>query len=134
MGYGIKKGDDRYQKGMKLCKEVQKIIDKLQSEEAEEFFEEIQKDERDELCSEYNLTKEEIEEIFDNYGLEYRDRAIVGTIFDDIEEAVHEEAWQCGYTKEYDERYFNYDTFADDLLEREDVYELSTGRILFYAY
>lgn len=37
LGYGITKGDERYNKGIALAKSVQHIYDKLKSEEAKEF-------------------------------------------------------------------------------------------------
>lgn len=35
---------------------------------------------------EHGLTEEEVEEAFDSYPLDYQDRSIIGTVFEDSEE------------------------------------------------
>ena len=81
--------------------------------------------------NEYDLTDEEVEEIFDNYGLEYQDRAIVGTIFSDKYDMIEEEKFSFGYDKQ---PYFDDESFGNDLLESESYLELESGRIVYYCY
>lgn len=45
LGYGITVGDERYEKGVRLCKDIQYVYDRLNSEDNEKLFEEIQKEE-----------------------------------------------------------------------------------------
>ena len=45
LGYGIKKGDKRYNKGVELVTSMAYIINKLKSNEAMDFFEDIQESE-----------------------------------------------------------------------------------------
>lgn len=134
LGYGIKEGDERYLKGISLHNSIKPIIEKLKSKENDELFQQVQEEEKEYLKEEYSLNDEEIEFIFDNYGLDYRDRGIVGTIFSDIEEAAEEEAEQLGYVTKENERYFNYEKFGEDLLENEQYQELPDGRIIYYMY
>lgn len=137
LGYGITKGDERYQKGIELCKAIQPIFDKLASDEAGEFQNRIIEEEIEYLCDKYNLSQEEVEEIFDNYGLNYRDRAVIGGIFDNSSDLGYEEAWSLGYINHNDsimERYFDYEQFGKDLLEDEYYYELSDGRVVSLCY
>lgn len=137
LGYGIKKGDERYQKGIELCKAIQSVFDKLASREAEDFQNRIIEEEIEYLCDEHNLSREEVEEVFDNYGLDYRDRAVIGHVFDNSSDLGYEEAWSLGYIKNGDtiaERYFDYEKFGEDLLEDEYYYELSDGRVVSLCY
>ena len=48
------------------------------------------------LKEEYNLSDRNIEEIFNEYAEDFRDRSIVSYIYDNSEEAGREEAWQLG--------------------------------------
>ena len=74
---------------------------------------------------------------FDEYYLDYRDRGIVGCVFDNTSDLGYEEAWQLGYIKNGDtiaERYFDYEKFGEDLLEDENYFELSDGRVVTLNY
>lgn len=134
IGYGIKEGDERYKTGVALCDAIQPIFDKLNSEENKKLFDTIIEDEREYLKDEYNLSDEDIDLIYDEYYLDYMDRAVVGYVFDDIETLAKEEAWQLGYTTDETSRYFNYDTFGEDLLESEQYLELPDGRVVSLMY
>ena len=113
---------------------VKRIIDKLLSFENERLFDQIQEEEREYLKEEYSLDDNDIDTIFNNYGLDYRDRGIVSTVFEDIEEAAQEEAEQLGYVTKENERYFDYDKFGEDLLEGEQYLELPNGSIVYLNY
>lgn len=134
--YGITKGDERYNKGVELCKAIQPVYDKLLSEEAEEFFKQIQEEEKEFLMEEWNLDEDDIEMIFDNYGLDYRDRAVVGYVFSDAYDLGYEEAYSCGYINGNDivSRYFDFEAFGEDLANDEYHCELSDGRIASLMY
>ena len=137
LGYSIKKGDERYNKGIELSKSVQHIFDKLESSEAKEFQQSIIESEIEYLKDEYSLSDEDIKKIFDEYYLDYRDRGIVGCVFNDSSDLGYEEAWQLGYIKNGDtiaERYFDYEKFGEDLLEDENYLELDDGRVVSLNY
>lgn len=134
LGYGITKGDERYQKGIELYNSIKPIFDKLASEENQILFEQVQQEEREYLKEEYSLDDADIDQIFNYYGLDYRDRGIVSTVFNDIEEAAEEEAEQLGYVTKENERYFDYEKFGEDLLEGEQYLELSDGKIVYLNY
>lgn len=137
LGYGIKKGDERYQKGMNLCADIQSIFDKLQSEEAQEFFEKISDEEKEYLKEEFGFDDDDIEEIFDNYSLEYKDRAIVSCVFKDAYDCGYEEAFGLGYVSDDSiiTRYFDFEKFGQDLANEDGNYlELSDGRIVCFNY
>lgn len=138
LGYGITKGDERYNKGIELCKAIQPIYDKLLSKENEEFFEEIIEEEKEYLMDEYNLDEDDIDTIFDNYGLDYRDRAVVGYVYDDTYDLGYETAWSCGYVKNNDSimnRYFDFEKFGEDLVNDDECYcQLADGRCVSLCY
>lgn len=137
LGYGIVKGDERYKKGIELCKAIQPVYDKLLSKENEEFFEQIQEEEKEYLMDEYNLDEDDIDMIFNNYGLDYRDRAVVGYVFEDAYDLGYEEAWSLGYVNNDDSitsRYFDFEAFGKDLKYDENYCELADGRIVSLMY
>lgn len=133
LGYGITKDDERYNKGIKYREEIQDIIDKLNSEENEKLFKKVQKEEKEYLKEQFNLTNEDIDVIFDNYYLEYRDRAIVDYVWESIEDCSHDEAENIGMVNRENDRYFNYELFGNDLLENEMYLELNDGRIVMLS-
>lgn len=136
LGSCIEKGDERYKRGIKLCEDVQYIYDKLKSEEAEEFFLKIQESEKAFLMDEYSLDEDEVEDIFDHYTLDYRDRSIVSWVFEDEYDCGYEEALACGYVERDSvaERYFDFEKFAEDLLEDDLFHQLKDGRIVRFNY
>ena len=113
------------------------MFDKLNSSEAEEFQNGIIEEEICWLCEEHGLSREEVESIFNEYYLDYRDRGIVGIVFDNTADLGYEEAWSLGYIKNGDniaERYFDYERFGEDLLEDENYFELPDGRVITLNY
>lgn len=131
LGFGITKGDERYQHGMFLCADLQFVFDKLSSPEGDAFFERIVESEKEYLEDTENLTRDEIDEIFDEYPLEYQDRSIFGSIYEDCEELGEDEAFQLGlfHDNDFVERYFDYEKFAEDIADDECHCRLSNGRI-----
>lgn len=132
--YGISKGDERYNKGIELIKNIQPIYDKLQSEEAEKFENNIMYDEKEIMMEEWNLSEDDIEEILDNCYLEYKDRAVIGYVYDDVEELAENEIEQCFDVPDFLTNYIDYSKFGEDLLQDEERYkELEDGRIVVYS-
>lgn len=135
LGSGIKIGDDRYKKGVQLCKDIMPVYDRLNSEDNQALFEKVILEEKAFLCDEYSLTEDYIDEIFDNYGLEYRDRSVISCIFEDVEELGREEAEAFGYLNdEISKRYFDYKSFGEDLVEEERYHQLDDDRVVHLNY
>lgn len=137
-GCGVTVGDERYKKGIELCEGIQYVYDKLNSEENQKIFEEVQEEEIRYLMEEYRLSDEDVEKIFNEYALMYRDRSIVGSIYEDYNDLGYEEAWELGYIKENDlisTRYFDTEKFGEDLVNEDNRYlELDDGRIVSLNY
>ena len=132
--YNIKIGSKKYKQGLKLLEELEPIFNKLESKENQELFIEVIEEEKEYLKEEYNLDDIELQEIFDEYYLEYKDRGIIGRVYDDSEELGKEEAEN--YIEGFDkvEKYFDYEAFADDLLNEESYLELSSGKCVRLNY
>lgn len=136
LGFGIVKGDERYNKGVELCNAIQFVYDKLLSAENEELFEQVVEEEKEYMMDEYGFDEEDIEQIFDEYYLDYRDRGIVGCVFDDIYDLGYEEAYSCGYVERDSiaERYFDFEKFGEDLLGDGRYIQLNDGRCVCLNY
>lgn len=133
LGYGIKEGDLRYIQGLDLIKDIQVIYDKLQSEEAEKFTKNIMDNEREIMMDEWNLSEDDIEEILNDYSSDYRDRSIIGYVYDDVEELAENEIEQCFDVPDFLTNYIDYSKFGEDLLQDEEMYkELEDGRVVYY--
>ena len=119
-------------------KDLTSIIEKLESEENTELFEQIIEEEKGYLMDEYNLDEDDIETIFDNYGLDYRDRAVVGYVYEDTYDLGYETAWSCGYVSNNDsimDRYFDFEKFGEDLVNDDECYcQLADGRCVSLMY
>ena len=86
---------------------------------------------------EYSLDKTDVEKIFNEYGLDYRDRGIVSCIFNDTYDLGYEEAYSCGYLSNDNsvmERYFDFEKFGEDLLENENYLQLDDNRVVVLNY
>lgn len=133
LGYGIERGDERYNKGLDLIDDIQPIYDKLQSEEAEKFEEKIMDNEKEIMMDEWNLSEDDVEEILIDYSLDYKDRSIIGYVYDDVAELAENEIEQCFDVPDYLTNYIDYSKFGEDLLQDYDIYkELEDGRIVYY--
>lgn len=134
----LERGDSRYKAGIKLIDSIKHIYDKLKSDEAFAFFEDIQKSEMEYLKEEYNLSDRNIEEILNEYAEDFRDRSIVSYVYDDSEEVGREEAWQLGYVKDNNSissKYFDYKKFGEDLVEDDKYFmELYNGKVVRLSY
>lgn len=138
LGFGIVKGDERYQKGLALIKDIQPVYNRLLSEENEELFEDVQEEEAEFLMDEYGLDEDDLTAIFDKYYLDYRDRAVVGCVYKDAYDLGENEAISLGLVDwkmdDITSRYFDFEKFGEDLTEEESYCELPDGRIAYLCY
>ena len=138
LGYGIKHGDDRYQRGVALCEAIQPIYDKLNSDENVALFDEIWEEEKEYLYDEYGLDDDECEEIANEYAGDYRDRGIVCCVFRDAYDCGYEEAIGIGFVDSNNStqmNYFDFERFGQDLVDDDEEYhELPDGRVVRLSY
>ena len=114
------------------------ILTKLTNIENQELFKKVQQEEVEYLVNEYNMDEDDVQYIFDYYTEPYRDRGVIGYVYEDYEDLGYETAWSCGYIgrdlESVMERYFDFEKFGEDLAEEEDYFELSDGRIVSLNY
>lgn len=114
------------------------IINKLKSDEAMDFFKDIQESEMEYLKDKWSLYDSDIKQILNTYASDYGDRSIVSYVFEDRDELGYEEAWELGYIKNNDSissRYFDYKRFGSDLVDEDERYlELNNGRVVCFSY
>lgn len=135
LGYGIEKDSDKYNKGIELLNKINCMLDKLKSGDNEELFQNIIEEEKEYCMQEYNLSREQIDDIFDNYNSVYQDRAIICAVFEDKEELFRD----CAFNGLIDISedlidYIDVESYVNDNILCDDYYyELDDGRIVYYA-
>lgn len=135
LGYGIEKDSDKYNQGVKLVNEIDCMLDKLRSGDNEELYNFVIEEEKEYCMQEYNLSKEEIDDIFENYNGGYQDRAIICAVFEDKEELFRD----CAFNGLIDISedlidYIDVESYVNDnILCNDYYYELDDGRIVYYA-
>lgn len=138
LGYGIEKGVERYKRGINAYKDTEYVFDKLNSDKAKEFFDEIVASEIEYIREEYNLSEQDIEYIFDHYYLDYRDRGIIGMVFENAYDCGYEEARSLGYINNEHtiiKRFFDFEKFGQALADEDEWYlKLDDGRIVYLNY
>lgn len=112
------------------------IKKKLESDLNKDLFMQVQEEETEWLYNEYSLDYNDIEEIFDNYNLEYRDRAVVDYVWADTYELGENYICECCSIKDWLEPYIDYEKFGRDMVnnDRERYVELTDGRIVELSY
>ena len=131
LGYGIVKGDERYNKGIELIKTIQPIFDKLNSEDAINFQNQIIEEEINYLMDEFDIDEDDIKEIFDL--TDYKDRSFISAVYRDISEVAENEAYEVGYATKENERWFDFERYGNDLLDDSRYHELSDDRIVLLS-
>lgn len=135
LGNGIKKDNPTYKKGLEICDELQVIFEKLKSEKAKNFFNKIMASEKKFMKNEYSLSDDDINEIFENYHLPYRDRGIISYVYNNSTEVAKSIISDCYDIPSNLEDYFDYKRFGIDLVDEDEHYhELPDGRVVEYNY
>lgn len=135
LGYGIEKDSDKYNQSVELLNKINCMLDKLRSGDNEELFQNVIEEEKEYCMQEYNLSKEEIDDIFENYKGNYQDRAIICAVFEDKEELFRDCAFNGLINISEDLiDYIDVESYVDDkILIYDYYYELDDGRIVYYA-
>lgn len=113
-------------------------INKLQSEEAQEFQNKIIEEEKEWVMNYYDISKEDVDCIFNEYYLDYQDRGIVSYIYEDKYELGEEEITNCGYLNSLPDevaQFFDFEGYGDHLVNYGDSYiELPSGKCASLNY
>lgn len=129
LGGNIELNDFRYAKGIELCEEVMYIYDKLNSKENQELFAKIIIEEKMFICDEYGLADGYVDDIFKNYGLEYKDRSVISYMFDDIEKFSMEKCEDFGcISNKVSRTYFDYKSYGNGLMDNEKSQKIDNDK------
>ena len=134
LGYNIIKGDYKYKLGIKYINDITPIFDKLNSEANEILFNKVINEEREYLKLEYNISDDDIDFIFNNYYLDYRDRGIISYIYHNEEDLAKEYLDNIMDIPEFLINYIDYESFGIDLLENENYLKLNDNRVVYLNY
>lgn len=136
LGYGIEKDSDKYNKGVEILNKINCMLDKLKSGDNEELFQNIIEEEKEYCMQKYNLSREQIDDIFDNTKDDYEDRSIICAVYEDKEDLFKDLVFN-GLLPEIDDDLIDYidiDNYVEDkVLIYDCYYELDDGRIVYYA-
>lgn len=106
------------------------ILNALQTPEALQFADEILEDEAEILMDRYNLSRSDLDEIFDYTN--YRDNGAVADITDIdgvVDEMKHIVEDSLNIPEQW-KKYFDYEAMAEDAISEDEEYtQLSNGRI-----
>lgn len=111
-----------------------RIVNILTSEEGIAFYNQIIQSEDEYLMEEYSLSEDDVQTIHDEYYLDYKDRGIVGYVFDDAYEAGQEYIESCYTVPEYLSNYIDYEKFGNDMCNDEGYLMLDDGRVVSLNY
>lgn len=133
---GLDKDEEKKRLADKKAEELNKFIDDyLLSEKAEEFKEKIKQGEIEFMKEEYGFDDEDIEDIYDYYGGEYFDRAIINQVFESRYDVAKEIINNNYNINEWIKNYIDYYKIGDDMVSGDgDYVELSDGRIVELCY
>ena len=84
--------------------------------------------------SEYNISKDDIDKIFNYYNLYYQDRGIISYVYDSIEDVGRIFIENCGDIPKHLENYIDYEKFGKDLIYDDEYFQLDDGRIISLNY
>lgn len=120
-----------------IIDKAKKELEKLLSNEAEAFFENIILPEEKKWIKEnYNLMDADIENIYESYIFEYQDRSIICRIFDSLEDFGKEKAENYISPNNDMFKYINFTKYAEDLISEQPYNFVKTedGRVVELIY
>ena len=110
------------------------VVDMIANGEHKEFETYVRESEIENMCDEYALDEEDVEEVLDNYNNDYFDISIISYVWDDaydvaenyIDEYCNIESWLTSY--------IDYNGLGEAIIEDGYYYELYDGRVVEYNY
>lgn len=133
-GYSVKPDSPEYEDGLKLIASLDDIFAKLAADNA--VKERIFAEEKVILEDEYNLTEDDVDELFSYIPYDFRDRSVILGTYDSAVEVADQEIEDYGVFDNfrYLEQFFDYEAFGEDLVSDSDRYfELESGTIVEIA-
>ena len=111
------------------------VVDMIANGEHKEFEAYIRESEMEMICNEYNLDKEDVEEIIDNYqNDDYFDMNIIANVWSDAYDIAEHYIDECCRIEPWLKDYIDYDRLGEAIVEEGYYYELADGRVVEYNY
>ena len=136
LGYGLDKQPEKQEQAHAYFEEIKHIINKLKSKENEELFEQVKAEELELVAEDLNISTEEAQKIFEEYGENFQDRAIIGTTYADLYE-LGEEIFELydHKTPQIIRDYIDFEGLGERIMQDDCCYfGLEDGRIIFLNY
>lgn len=111
------------------------VVDMIANGEHKEFEAYIRESELEMICNEYNLDKEDVEEIIDNYqNDDYFDMNIIANVWSNAYGIAENYIDECCRIESWLKDYIDYDRLGETITEEGYYYELADGRVVEYSY
>lgn len=111
------------------------VVDMIANSEHKEFEAYIRESELEMICNEYNLDKEDVEEIIDNYqNDDYFDMNIIANVWSNAYGIAENYIDECCRIESWLKDYIDYDRLGETITEEGYYYELANGRVVEYNY
>lgn len=135
LGYGLDKQPEKQEQALLFYKDIEDIIEKLKSVVNMDLFDQVQQDEKEFIYNEFNITPDEVQEIFNAYNLDYKDRAIIGAIYSDFYELGEDTFELCEHKiPDFVRDCINFEELGEKVANDEFYYILDDGRIIYLNY
>jgi len=132
LGYGLDTQPQKQEQAHIFYKDIENIIDKLKSDENLALFEKLKEEEKEIIYQQYDITPEETQKIFDNYDLDYQDRAVIDAVYQDYYDLGECSLDWCIDEKipEFIQDCIDFEKLGEKIADDGDYYILEDGRVV----
>lgn len=111
------------------------VVDMIANREHKEFETYVRESEIENMCDEYALDEEDVENVLDNYNNDYYfDMSIISCVWDDAYDIAENYVDGCCNIESWLTNYIDYDRLGKAIIEDGYYYELYDGRVVQYNY
>lgn len=111
------------------------VADMIANGEHREFETYVRETEIEQMCEEYALDEEDIEDIFDNYNNnDYFDMSVISYVWDDAYDVAKDYVDECCNIDSFLTNYIDYEGLGEAIIGDGYYYELYDGRVVQYSY
>lgn len=111
------------------------VLDMIANGEHKEFETYVRETEIEQMCEEYALDEEDIEDIFDNYNNnDYFDMSVISYVWNDAYDVAKDYVDECCNIDLFLTSYIDYNGLGEAIVNDGFYYELYDGRVVQYNY
>lgn len=136
LGYGLDTQPQKQEQAHIFYKDIENIIEKIKSVENLYLFEQVKEEEKELICQWYDITQEECQKIFDYYSLDYKDRAVIGAVYQDFYDLGECSLGWCSDENipEFIQDCIDLEKLGEKITNNGDYYILEDGRVVALNY